>query len=64
MLRRAPPRGALSAPSVRSSCRGVPVSGSMLTTPSLPSRLRSAARARVVAALGRAAATVRPERAA
>ena len=54
-------RGLLSAPSVRSSWRGVPVSGSMLSTPSRP-RLATQARAglRASASAGRAAATVVP----
>ena len=61
----APPRGPLSAPSVRSSWRGVPVSGSIVSTPWRPRRLRRvAARAWRVCALGRAAATVVPARAA
>ena len=62
---RSPARGALSAPSVRRSWRGVPVSGSMFNTPPRPSRSRSELWAREVARVGRAAATVaRPARAA
>ena len=61
MSARSPARGLLSAPSVRSSWRGVPVSGSIEMT-----RLAAEPAAQVAAglarscALGRAAATVRP----